>query len=359
MTAAAPTIEPRELALLRLVAQRLAGPPAADAADAVRGLLCVQGQDLPGALTSVALRTRDRTLEGVRAALDSGAVVRSWPMRSTLHLVPAEDLAWLLELCGPRVLAGAATRRATLGITEADTERARGQAVTALSGGGRLGRAALLAAIGEAVDVSGQRGYHLLWYLAQTGTLCLGPMEGGEQAFVLLDEWVPSPRRPAREEALAELARRYLTGHGPASAADLARWAGLPLRDVRAGIAAVRDDLAAVEVGGRELLMAPDLPDRLAACRAEVSGAVVLLPGFDEMVLGYADRTCTVPAEFADRIVPGGNGVFRPTVVHGGRALGTWRWKGSGAKRVLTTEPFTAFPDEVAAAVPEVAAALP
>ena len=136
----------------------------------MRGLLCVQGQDLPGALTSVALRTRDRSLAGVRAALDAGAVVRSWPMRSTLHLVPAADLAWLLELCGPRVLAGAAKRRATLGLTEADAERAREQAVAALAGGRRLGRAALLEAIGEGVDVSGQRGYHLLWYLAQTGT---------------------------------------------------------------------------------------------------------------------------------------------------------------------------------------------
>ncbi|MGY1771595.1 winged helix DNA-binding domain-containing protein [Blastococcus sp. SYSU D00813] len=353
------TTTARELALLRLVAQRLAGPPAADAAAAVRELLCVQGQDLPGALTSVALRTRDRSLDGVRAALDTGAVVRSWPMRSTLHLVPAEDLHWLLELCGPRVLAGAAKRRATLGLTESDAERAREQAAAALSGGRRLGRAALLEAIGEAVDVSGQRGYHLLWYAAQTGTTCMGPTDGGEQAFVLLDEWVPAPRRLTGEEALAELARRYLTGHGPASDADLARWAGLTLRDVRTGIAAVRSGLAAVEVEGRELLMAPDLPDRLAACRAEVEDAVLLLPGFDEMVLGYADRTCVVPAEFADRIVPGANGVFRPTVLHGGRALGTWRWTGRGAKRVLTPEPFTEFPEAVAAAIPEAAAALP
>ena len=349
------TTTPRELALLRLVAQRLAGPPAASAPDAVRELLCVQGQDLPGALTSVALRTRDRSLTGARAALDAGEVVRSWPMRGTLHLVPAEELHWLMELCGPRVLAGAAKRRAYLGLTEADTERARELATAALTGGRRLGRAALLERLAEGVDVSGQRGYHLLWYLAQTGTLVLGPTEGGErasdQAFVLLDEWVPAPRRLAGEEALAELARRYLTGHGPASDADLARWAGLTLRDVRTGIAAVREELAAVEVEGRTLLMAPDLPDRLAACRAEVEDAVLLLPGFDEMVLGYADRTCTVPAEFADRIVPGGNGMFRATVLHGGRAVGVWRWKGSGAKRVVVPEPFTTVDEELLAAI--------
>ncbi|WP_336028956.1 winged helix DNA-binding domain-containing protein [Geodermatophilus sp. FMUSA9-8] len=354
-----PTVPPREVALLRLVAQRVTGPPFPDAAAAVRGLLALQGQELPGALTSVALRTADRSRAGVEAALAGGAVVRSWPMRSTLHLTPAEDLPWMLDLLGPRVLAGAARRREVVGLTLDDLERARGVAVAALSGGRRLGRRELLAALADGgCDVTGQRGYHSLWFLAQTGTLVLGPLEAGDQAFVLLDEWVSAPRRPGREEALAELALRYFTGHGPAGVADLVRWAGTTVRDARAGLAAVRDRLAAVDVDGTELYLDPEVPDRLAACRAEAEG-LHLLPGFDEMVLGYADRTCTVPAEHADRIVPGGNGVFRPTVVVGGTAVGTWRWTGTGARRGVTAEPFTAFPDGVAERVPELAAALP
>ncbi|SHF86199.1 winged helix DNA-binding domain-containing protein [Geodermatophilus nigrescens] len=354
-----PTVPPREVALLRLVAQRVAGPPFPDAAAAVRGLLALQGQELPGALTSVALRTADRSRAGVEAALADGAVVRSWPMRSTLHLTPAEDLPWMLDLLGPRVLAGAARRREVVGLTLDDLERARGVAVAALSGGRRLGRKELLAALADGgCDVAGQRGYHSLWFLAQTGTLVLGPLEGGDQAFVLLDEWVPAPRRPDREEALAELALRYFTGHGPAGVADLVRWAGTTVRDARAGLAAVRDRLAAVDVDGTELYLDPEVPDRLTACRAEAEG-LHLLPGFDEVVLGYADRTCTVPAEHADRIVPGGNGVFRPTVVVGGTAVGTWRWTGTGTRRVASAEPFTAFPDGVAERVPELAAALP
>ena len=88
----------RDVALLRLVAQRIAGPAFADAADAVRWMTASQAQDLPGALTSTALRTRSRSLDGARAALDTGAVVRSWPMRGALHLVMAEDLGWLLDL---------------------------------------------------------------------------------------------------------------------------------------------------------------------------------------------------------------------------------------------------------------------
>ncbi|MGY1631765.1 winged helix DNA-binding domain-containing protein [Geodermatophilus sp. SYSU D01186] len=348
-----------DLALLRLVAQRLAGPPLPTPGAAVRRLTCVQAQDHPGALTSVALRTAGRSRAAVEAALDAGEVVRSWPMRGTLHLVAAEDLHWLLELLGPRVLAGATHRRAALDLTVDEIERARGVVTATLAGGRRCGRRELLAAVADGgVATGGQRGYHLLWYLAQTGTLCLGPTRDGEQLFVLLDEWVPSPRRLGREEALAELALRFFTGHGPATVADLARWAGLPLRDVRAGLAAVREQLAAVEVDGREHLMAPETPDLLAAHRADAQ-RLLLLPGFDEFVLGYADRSCAVPPEFAERIVPGGNGVFRPTVVAGGRVVGTWRWTGTGPRRRLVAEPFTTFPADVARALPEVAAALP
>ncbi|MBM7807808.1 hypothetical protein JOD57_003645 [Geodermatophilus bullaregiensis] len=353
------TTSPREVALLRLVAQRVAGPPFPDAAAAVRALGAVQGQDLPGALTSVALRTADRSRAGVVAALDAGDVVRSWPMRSTLHLVAAEDLPWMLAVLGPRVLAGAARRRATLGLTEADCEQAREAALGALTGGRRLSRADLLTAIRDGgVEVSGQRGYHLLWYLAQTGTLVLGPAAGGDQSFVLLDEWVREPRRLEGEEAFGELALRFFTGHGPATVADLVRWAGTTVRDARAGLALARPALEAVDVEGTELYLDPATPERLAAHRADAEG-LHLLPGFDEFVLGYADRTCAVPPEFADRIVPGGNGVFRSTVVVGGQVVGTWRRTGTGARRTVTAEPFTAFPAGVAERVPDLAAALP
>jgi hypothetical protein len=348
-----------DLGPLRLAAQGLVGEREPTPADAVRRLLALQGQELPGALLSVALRTSARSLAEVVAALDAGAVVRSWPMRGTLHLVAAEDLPWMLEHLGTRALGGVAKRWANLGLDEEQCERAR-QAVLALGPEGRWSRADLLSTIADGgVATTGQRGYHLLWYLSQTGTLCMGPTDGGgDQLFVRLDAWVTRPRRLDREEALAELALRFFTGHGPATVQDLVRWAGITVRDVRAGLAGVRDRLAAVDVDGTEHLMDPATPDRLAAARAEADG-VLLLAGFDEYVLGYADRTAVVPAEFADRIVPGGNGIFRPTVVHGGQVVGTWRRAGTGARRRVECEPFTTCPEDVAAAVPELAAALP
>ncbi|WP_347059764.1 winged helix DNA-binding domain-containing protein [Blastococcus sp. HT6-30] len=348
-----------DVALMRLVAQRLAGPPAPDAAAAVSRLTALQGQDLPGAIAAVALRTAARDRGAVLRALDEGTIVRSWPMRGTLHLLPAEDLPWMLDLLGPRAVAGLAGRRTALGLTGADAERARELTAAALSGGGRLSRGALLAAIESGgVATTGQRGYLLLWFLAQTGTLCLGPTQDGEQLFVLLDEWVHRPRRLARDEALAELALRYFCGHGPATVHDLVRWAGTTVRDVRTGLAAVRDRLDSVEVDGAEYLLDPATPDRYAAHREQVREPL-LLPGFDEYVLGYADRGAILDPVFAERIVPGRNGVFRPTVVVDGRIAGTWRLPRRGSARAPDAEPFTTWGAEVQAAVARLAAAWP
>jgi hypothetical protein len=349
---------PHEVALLRLVAQRLVGPRPKTPVEVVRRLGAVQGQDLPGALLSVALRTADGTRAGVGAALDSGEVVRSWPMRGTLHLVAAEDLHWLIGLLGPRVLAGAPARRAQLGITDESIEQARLRAGEALGGGRRLRRKELLGALADGgVDVAGQRGYHLLWYLSQSSTVCLGPMAGGEQCFVLMDDWIPMPRRWEPGEALGELAGRFFRGHGPATVKDLARWANLRITEARAGLAAARHELGRLEVDGVEHFLDPETPDLLAACREEARGTF-LLPGFDEIVLGYGDRSAVLDPAFADRIVPGGNGMFRPTVVSDGRIVGTWQWTGRGAKRAITATPFTEFDPEVTEAVENVAASL-
>jgi hypothetical protein len=350
---------PRDLGLLRLAALRLVGPFEPTAADAVRRLGAMQAQDYPGALLSVALRTTSRLRKDVVASLDAGEVVRSWPMRGTLHFVAAEDLRWFLDTVGVRTVGTASKRWADLGLDEPQAERARELVDQALATRGRASRAALLTAMDDGgIDVTGQRGAHLIGYLALTGTLCLGPTDGErEQLFVRLADWVPD-RRLDRDEALAELAARFFTGHGPATVKDLVRWAGCTVRDARAGLAAVADRLETVTVEGTEYLMDPATPDRLAAARSEADG-VLLLPGFDEFVLGYGDRSAVVPAEFADRIVPGGNGMFRATVVHGGQVVATWKWAGRGAKRAVAVEPFTVLPDDVAAAIPGLAAALP
>ena len=281
----------------------------------------MQAQDLPGAKWSVGLRAPLTTEATVEAGFDSGEIVRSWPMRGTLHLVPAEDLGWMLELTAPRAIRSAATRRAALGISEADVERAREIVVATLTGGRALTRDLILASIAAGgVSTTGQRGYHLLWYLAQTGTLVMGAADGKQQTFTLLAEWVRAPRRLDRDEALGELAFRYFRSHGPATARDLARWCGLTMADVQRGLAVSARLLAALELDGVRYHLA------LEVLAQEPAGARVhLLPGFDEYLLGYGDRTAALAPEYSAAVIPGGNGVFKPTVVADGEVVGTWR----------------------------------
>ncbi|RNL82449.1 winged helix DNA-binding domain-containing protein [Halostreptopolyspora alba] len=351
---------PHEIALLRLAAQRIAGPEDT-VAGVVERLTASQAQDYRGLLTSVALRSAPRTRAAVHAALDAGEAVRSWPMRGTLHLVLACDLPWMLDLLAPRILRRSAGRRAELGLDEPTLERARELTHEALRGGRRLRRADLLALWDEGgVSTAGQRGYHTLAYLGLTGTLCFGPVDPDrdEQRLVLVEEWIPDPRRPRRDDALAELATRFFRGHGPATVADLTRWAGLTATDARTALAAARPRLATVEVDGVEYLMDPETPQRLDRVRGEARG-VFLLPGFDEFVLGYADRGAVLPAEYADRLVPGRNGVFRATVVADGRIVGTWKRSGNGAASPVEATPFEEFPNGVAEEIPRLSTALP
>jgi hypothetical protein len=348
-----------DIALLRLVAHRIAGPGLPTAADAVRWLTAMQAQDFSGVLTSVALRTVAGTRQAVEAAFNAGEIVKSWPMRGTLHLVSAEDLPWILPLTAPRVVTGAAARRAQLDLGTSTLERARDLAVNVLTGGNQLRRDDLLTAWNRAgLITAGQRGYHMLGYLAQTGTLCFGPMRDAEQLVVLLDEWITQPRRLERDEALGELAWRYFRGHGPATVKDFTRWTNLTAADVRAALALARPRLTRLDVDGVEYFMDAPTADLLRTRRSQARG-VFLLPGFDEFILGYADRRAVLPTAFADRIVPGGNGMFRPTVVHDGQVIGTWKHTGRGAKRTVAATPFVAFTDKVAEAIPAAYASLP
>ncbi len=304
-------------------------------------MLALQAQDYPGVKWSVGIRYPQPSEAAVDAAFQAGDIVRSWPLRGTLHLVPAEDVGWLLALTAPRVLRSAAARRAYLGLEEADVERAREIAIASLAGSRVLSRDALLAAIAAGgVSTTGQRAYHLLWYLAQTGTLVLGAPLGRQQTFALLDEWVRSPRRLQHEEALGELALRYFRSHGPATDRDLARWSALTLTDVRRGLAASRRLLATVEVEGVTYHLAPEILEA-----ASPATSVNLLPGFDEYLLGYGDRSAALAAEHSQAVVPGGNGMFKPTIVVDGQVVGTWQREATAREVVIEPRLFAPLPN--------------
>ncbi|BBH70571.1 hypothetical protein ACTI_72560 [Actinoplanes sp. OR16] len=288
----------------------------------------MQAQDLNSGLWSLGVRT-GLTLPEVVAATEERHVVRTWPMRGTVHFIPSADAHWMLDLTGVRQLTGVARRWEYLGLDEKIANRSMELLTEALtSAGGRLTRSACVAALtGGGIDVGGQRGYHLLWYASQRGLTAIAPNDGAEQTFVLLDDWVPARFTPSsREEGLAIYAKRYFRSHGPAPVKDFAGWTGLGMRDARLGIAAA--DLVAVDVDGVEMWA-----DQAVLDAGPVTGQWAL-PGFDEYMLGYKDRSLMASVEQLAKVIPGGNGVFQSTLVDDGRVVATW--KRTVGKRAVT-----------------------
>ncbi len=333
----------RDIAALRLASQQIGASGFSDTAALVAHMGAIQAQDMGQALWAVGLRVPGARAGAVRAAIAARTIVRSWTLRGTLHLMAAADLRWMLALVAERNIAAVAGRFDRLGLTRSLLAKAAGLVGSALAGGKTMARAelfALLNANGIATDAN--RGNQIVWRLAQDALLCCAGQQGAQPAFALLDEWLPgaAPALP-RDEALARLARRYFVSHGPAATADLAWWAGLTLADARRAAAA--DGLVARD----GLYMA-------AGAVPAAAGAVHLLPGFDEYLLGYKHRAAVLDADHAVRIVPGGNGIFRPMLVVDGRIAGTWQRDAAG----VATMPFGPLKRGAAPAIAAAAARL-
>ncbi len=339
----------RDLRRQRLLAQQIAIPRHDRVADVVRDLLCVQAQDYLGSLWAIALRTVGGTTARVEQAIADRAIVRSWPMRGTLHLVAAEDLRWLLALLGDRAIASARGRMTQLGLGDREVAAARDLLGAALSGGRALTRAEVYAAIAPVGVEAGTPGLHIINHLATRAFICHGPLRGRQPTFVLVDEWLPPTPTLDRADALAALVERYFTSHGPATVHDLAWWAGLTLADIRLGLASTGDRLERWTIDGTDY-WAGALPEggaRLPKAH--------LLPGFDEYLLGYRDRSAVLDDEHAGRISPGANGVFHGSIVVDGRVTGTWR-RTIAAKRTTIVAEWFAPPSAAAVTAVERAA---
>jgi len=326
---------------LRLRTQGLVLPdgagPGPSPVDVVRAMVALQGQDLPAVLRAIAVRCRPcTTLDDVRAAFDTGDLVRGWTQRGTLFATTPGDLAALVSLTGERMLRSGRRNRETEGLDDAVVNRAEAVAREALGTagpGGGVSRAAMLDLWQESgVPVEGQRGYHLIVTLALRGVLHWGPFAGAQQLMVT----TPAAAVPAEEPdaVLRRVALSYFTSRGPATAEDLAWWLGLPKVPVRAAVSALREEHpdALVEVVADERVMLVGTGTRGPGRAAPWSGSdlespagVTLVPGFDEMVLGYQDRELIADAEAMRTAVPFVNGTFRPAVLLDGRLVGTWR----------------------------------
>jgi hypothetical protein len=336
-----------DIALQRLLSQQIAQPTFAHPSELVAWLGAVQAQDYLGALWALGLRTPGATEQSIEAALAEKTIVRTWPMRGTIHFVAAADVRWMLELLAPRVTRRSKSRHAQLGLDEAIVAASAEVIARALQGGKQLPRNALYELLEQANIATGSsRGLHILGRLAHDRLICFGARAGKQPTFALLDEWAPGAKSLPRDEALATLALRYFTGHGPATVADLMWWSGLTTAEAKAGLAAVAAQLGCESIAGQDYYFARDLP----AAATEALDAF-LLPPFDEFLVGYRDRSAALDAHYNTRVVPGGNGIFNPIVVIGGRVVGTWKRAFKKDRVVMTFSPFTTFSEAQASAI--------
>ncbi|MGD0452504.1 MAG: winged helix DNA-binding domain-containing protein [Solirubrobacteraceae bacterium] len=303
----------------RLTAQLLSGQPADDPVDVARRLLAVQGQDPRGARLAIRARSTGLTVTDVdRALSEDRSLLITWLNRGTLHLVASEDYPWLHALTTPPLFTGNSRGLAQEGVTPNAANRGVAAIERALADEGPLDRAQLRERIARArVPTDGQALGYLLMLATLRGLTVRGPMIGAQHAYVLVRDWLGESPPVERERALAELARRYLAGHGPADDRDLAKWAGLPLRDARAGLAAIASQLNQRADGLLELIRRPasdPAPAGLPPPR--------LLGAFDPVLLGWRSREALLDP--ANQPVVTINGVFRPFALVRGRAVATW-----------------------------------
>lgn len=331
----------------RLIGQMIAQPEHERPEAVVAALGAVQAQDYLGSLWAVGLRTPGATEPAIERALAERKIIRTWPMRGTIHLVAADDVRWMQELLAPRVVQRTAGRRAQLEIDEPTVAASAALLSQALAGGRQLARGAIYELLEQAgIATANSRGLHILGRLAHDRLLCFGARAGKQPTFALLEEWAPGARSLPRDEALATLALRYFSGHGPATLADLMWWSGLTTKEANAGLADVAAQLGREQAGGQTYYFAQG-----ARAAAPEPGEAFLLPPFDEFLVGYRDRSAVIDAAGMGRVAPGGNGIFHPIIVLGGRVVGLWRRELKRDRVILSFSPFESFDSAQLAAV--------
>jgi hypothetical protein len=339
---------------MRLRGQRLTTQPLEGSANVprlVKDLCGFQAQEATAA--ALAIRVRSRGLLAVdveRARAQERSVVRTWGLRSTLHLLATEDLGWLLPLLGPVFVAAGRRRREELGLHDELYARSLPILRDLLADRGpstRLEIVEKLAACG--IRLEGQARPYFLGRAALEGLICMGPERGAEPTYVMLSQWISREQMRGNlpeTDAYIELTRRYLSAYSPATPKDQVAWSGLPASKIKAAWQHIAGELVEVDIDGRTAWM-------LKAQEARLDDAITpapivrLLPRFDVYLLGYHDRDLAVAPQSARHINAGG-GILHPTVLVDGRLVGLWKSQKKKIELAVMVEPFEPLAPQVA-----------
>lgn len=308
----------------------------------------MQAQDYRWAKWALGLRTTKRVDQDIEKAVLEKSILRTWLMRGTLHFAAARDVNWMLELLAPRIISGSARRYKQLEL-DSKTFTSSFEILTKLLQGNRhMLRAEIFLELDKrGVSVQGQRGYHILRRAALEGLICYGPPQDKQETFMLLEESGGESKHLEGEQALAELARRYFQSRGPAELEDFIWWSGLTAAQAHTGLELIKPELVQNRMGKRVYWnMGIKIPNRLPASTA------VLLPPYDEYILGYRNREPVLNPKYDAKAVSN-NGVFRPVMVIDGQVMGTWKSKSYKDSVSLTLNLFESVSEAQTPAVEE------
>lgn len=337
-----------DIARQRLHNQGLVDRQFETAEEVVGWLGAVQAQEYGQAKWALGLRAPGLTREKVETAFAEGRILRTHVMRPTWHFVTPEDIRWLLQLTAPRVKTAVGSYLRKLEIDDALCARSYDVLVRELQGDKQLQRSELRAALlreGIIGDDDDRLRFTLLTMCAELdGILCSGARQGKQHTYALLEERVPPGRELERDEALAELTRRYFSSHGPATEYDFGWWSGLTLAQVREGIEMVRSQLASETVDDMVYWFSPDgaMPGTSPQALQAQDSRAWLLPAFDEYLIGYKDRSAAHDETHKDEI--NDNGL--QTIVQEGRVIGLWNRKFRTNEVDVTLQTFVAFQEK-------------
>ena len=281
-------------------------------------MAAMQAQDYPGAKWSLGLRLLNNTDGDIERAISGKTILRTWLLRGTLHFVAAQDIHWMLALVAPRIIRGNSRRYRELELDERSLTRSTGLLVKALQGNRQLTRKALFSILEQnGVSTKGQRGIYMLQRASLDGFICQGTMHSNDPSFMSLDE-IPSLVMN-HDIALAELALRYFTTRSPASIQDFTWWSGLAAGEARTALESVQSKLLSEKRDDKVYWRSPSFHPAV-----EKSQVVLLLPGFDEFLLSYKDRSGSMDFPNYRRATPT-NGILPPTININGHVIGVWK----------------------------------
>ena len=328
----------KDIAIKRLFSQHIEDQRFKLPAELVSWLGAVQGQDYAGAKWSIGLRLNGIKDSDVEQALKNKTIVRTWALRGTLHIVAASDIHWLLKLISPRIISKNTRRYKELKLDKKTLSNSNKILRNALNNDNQLTRSELLKILNQkGISTEGQRGYYMLQRASLEGLICQGVTQFNDPTYISLEEFPEN--KIDNEAALAELATRYFQSHGPGTLKDFIWWSGLLAKDARAGLESVKSKLKKEVIDGVTYWMSPIKSNQLD------SPNINLLPGFDEYLLSYKDRSASIDKQIKRMLTPT-NGLFRPTIIINGQVKGTWKRIIKKGKVIIELNPFMPLDDD-------------